>query len=340
MKKIYIVFFVFAWALGANAQLNSSLVAHYPFNNSLNDASGNGYHLTGYGHLFGYDRNGTINECMYFDSTATSGKDSVVGITQLNDQEMTISFWIKADTNYWNSTKIINTGYSVASDKYTWSLELRNGFSSDTGGAFNKKTRSLDSSSIDFYAYHTNFTDYATATIGVPNNQWAFVTLTYKAGDSIRAYINGIKNQSYFSNHEFPFSSLAGITDKISFGHQSSSYFNQLTQLDEFKIYNKKATDAEVMQLYASYPLGISLMKAANEISIFPNPVKNTLGFSLDELNNNATACIFSIDGKLITSQSIESLQAIINTESLTKGMYVLHIKNGGQSLTSKFIKE
>jgi len=340
MKKIYTMLFALGFAFGTHAQINSNLVAYYPFTNSLNDASGNNYHLSGYGHLFGYDRNGTIHECMYFDSTATSGKDSVTGITQLNDQEMTISFWIKADSTYWNSTKSLNSGYSEASAKYTWSIELNKGFTSDTSGGLAKKTRGTDSTSVSFYAYNTNFSNYAHATLGVPNNQWAFVTITFKASDSIRTYINGVKNQYKYSTVEFPFPSLAGVTDKLNFGHLTPAYFNQLTQLDEFKIYSKKATDAEVLQMYASYPLGISSMIAANQISIFPNPATNSISFSLEHIDANAKASILSIDGKLITSTPIHTLKTMLNTASLTKGVYILNVSNGEQHLTSKFSKE
>lgn len=340
MKKMYTALFALGLALGTNAQINSNLVAYYPFTNSLNDVSGNNYHLSGYGHLFGDDRNGTIHECMYFDSTATSGKDSVTGITQLNDQEMTISFWIKADSTYWNTTKSLNSGYSEASAKYTWSIELNKGFTSDTSGGLSKKTRGIDSTSVSFYAYNTNFSNYAHATLGVPNNQWAFVTITFKALDSIRTYINGVKNQYQYSTVEFPFPSLAGITDKLNFGHLNSAYFNQLTQLDEFKIYNKQATDAEILQMYTSYPLGINSMIATNPISIFPNPATNSISFSLEHIHANAKASILSMDGKLMSSQPIQSLKTMLNTAALTKGLYILNVTNGEQHLTSKFSKE
>lgn len=340
MKKIYTALFALGLALGTQAQINNNLVAHYPFNNSLNDASGNNYHLSGYGHLFGYDRNGTMNECMYFDSTATSGKDSVNGITQLNDQEMSISFWIKADSNYWNSAKSLNSGYSSTTEKFTWSIELNKGFSSDTSGGQFKKTRSTDSTSVSFYAYNTNFSNYAHAIVGVPNNQWTFVTVTFKSADSIRTYTNGIRNQYNNSNVEFTFPSLAGATDKMAFGHLNPTYFNQLTKLDEFKIYNKKATDSEVQQMYASYPLAIRSMTETNQVSIYPNPATKSISFSLEQVNNKATASLFSIDGKLVATQPIHNVSTSMNIAGLTNGIYILQINNGDQFLTSKFIKE
>ncbi len=151
---------------------------------------------------------------------------------------------------------------------------------------------------------------------------------------------NDIRNQYNYSNVEFVFPSLAGATDKINFGHLSPAYFNQLTKLDEFKIYNKKATDTEVQQMYTSYPLAIRSINETNQVSIYPNPATKSISFSLEQVNNKATASLYSIDGKLVASLPIHNVSTSMNIAGLTKGIYILQINNGDQFLTSKFIKE
>lgn len=87
-------------------------------------------------------------------------------------------------------------------------------------------------------------------------------------------------------------------------------------------------------------PASISNTLKATAIQVYPNPATNSISFNVENVSKNATASIFSIDGKLVATQAINNTKSEMNISSITKGMYVLQIKNGEQLLTSKFIKE
>jgi hypothetical protein len=51
-------------------------------------------------------------------------------------------------------------------------------------------------------------------------------------------------------------------------------------------------------------------------------------------------ASVYSMDGKWVASQSIGNNKTIVNVEELSKGIYMLQVKNGEQVFNSTFIKE
>jgi hypothetical protein len=87
-------------------------------------------------------------------------------------------------------------------------------------------------------------------------------------------------------------------------------------------------------------PSSISQIQKASYVNIYPNPATQSISFSLEKVEKNAHATIFSIDGKMVSAFPISNLNTTLNIGSITKGLYVLQIKNGEQLLTSKFIKE
>jgi hypothetical protein len=87
-------------------------------------------------------------------------------------------------------------------------------------------------------------------------------------------------------------------------------------------------------------PASISNTLKATAIQVYPNPATNSISFNVENVSKNATASVFSIDGKMVATQAINNSKSEMNISSIIKGMYVLQIKNGEQLLTSKFIKE
>jgi len=73
------------------------------------------------------------------------------------------------------------------------------------------------------------------------------------------------------------------------------------------------------------------------DYQIKSNPVSSTLSINGNKMK---TAKIFSSDGKMLITQSINSNNADINVSSLSKGVYILNIiSNDGYSKTKRFIK-
>jgi hypothetical protein len=69
-------------------------------------------------------------------------------------------------------------------------------------------------------------------------------------------------------------------------------------------------------------------------ISFYPNPVKESINLSSIEYSQFE---IFDLLGKLVLKGNSENQ---INASSLTKGVYVLKLKDGENTINQKFIKE
>jgi uncharacterized delta-60 repeat protein len=71
---------------------------------------------------------------------------------------------------------------------------------------------------------------------------------------------------------------------------------------------------------------------------IYPNPVANLLQIQTPNDTSITSSKILNILGKVIIDQQTNS--NTINTETLTKGLYILEVISGKDKFTSKFIKE
>ncbi|MDR3338703.1 MAG: T9SS type A sorting domain-containing protein [Candidatus Symbiothrix sp.] len=67
-------------------------------------------------------------------------------------------------------------------------------------------------------------------------------------------------------------------------------------------------------------------------ISIYPNPIENTLHVIADREIRNGTLTLFDMTGKLVARQEMRGSQAVINTQSLGKGVYILRLTEDGKA--------
>jgi hypothetical protein len=78
-------------------------VGYWPFNGNANDESGNGNNLTNNGGTFEVDRNGISNSSIFLSDVDQSL--SLSGINpNLNNDEQTISYWLKLSSQFHYST--------------------------------------------------------------------------------------------------------------------------------------------------------------------------------------------------------------------------------------------
>jgi uncharacterized repeat protein (TIGR01451 family) len=76
----------------------------------------------------------------------------------------------------------------------------------------------------------------------------------------------------------------------------------------------------------------------ANELSVYPNPVKNNLtitnSIKIDSVN------VLSVLGQEVMNQKVNALLAEINTSGLTNGVYFVKVTSEGKEKTVKILKE
>ncbi|MBK0383096.1 T9SS type A sorting domain-containing protein [Pedobacter sp. SD-b] len=108
---------------------------------------------------------------------------------------------------------------------------------------------------------------------------------------------------------------------------QGSSYY-QILQFD-----NDGASKPSVI-----VPVNI---KSATALSIYPNPVENSLGIT-HALASNAFIKILSLDGKTIIQKKVDenSTSTQLDVSQLASGSYLIVLDNNNEKSTLKFIKK
>jgi hypothetical protein len=78
-----------------------------------------------------------------------------------------------------------------------------------------------------------------------------------------------------------------------------------------------------------------------DRVKLYPNPTTNILTIELPQRKTNQTIYIKNLFGQIVYKQEILDKQfETINTESLSKGNYILQVVSTSQTLTTKFSKE
>tara|TARA_B100000809_G_C15115282_1_gene522179 strand:- start:883 stop:1863 length:981 start_codon:yes stop_codon:yes gene_type:complete len=77
---------------------------------------------------------------------------------------------------------------------------------------------------------------------------------------------------------------------------------------------------------------------ANNNITIFPNPIKDVLNIQLEKYQNYEYA-ILNLNGKTIESGSFRSNTHQVKTDNLGSGVYFLQLKSSNDVITKKMIK-
>lgn len=76
-----------------------------------------------------------------------------------------------------------------------------------------------------------------------------------------------------------------------------------------------------------------------NELSVYPNPVKNELHIDMD-IERDVTINIFDVSGKLVIFETVQGQANTIQMKGLSKGIYFANVKSSEKSRTFKIVKE
>jgi PKD repeat protein len=224
----------------ASADINSGLVAYYPFNGNADDASGNGYHGAVYGPTLATDRVGNPNSAYYFnyqDYIEVHTGDS------LFNNSFTITVWVNYDHFNNDYPHILHAEYA--------NINLHG-----TGPIY--QTDNVPTNLLGFYQSEWNsgldFLGNMLSDIQLNTGEWYFVTIV-RDNLHYKMYINTNLSDEAIAGSAYPM-----IGTFFTIGSQSRDIagtpwkgFQNTTingYIDDLRIYNRALTTAEIQELY------------------------------------------------------------------------------------------
>lgn len=173
--------------------------------------------------------------------------------------------------------------------------------------------------------------------------------------DFVGGIINYITDTNSFTTSEV-YSSLGGcniITEGVDFNEIRDNQMSLMSFFTFGEVFNYEILEENLDQprkliitasngdkaIYHFNLLSTSKLRNQLSFNIYPNPVKNQLHISSENNLENYSVKIFDVLGKLKISKKL-SYTKTVNVESLSKGMYILSIKDDLENTTfKKFIK-
>lgn len=207
-----------------------SLVAHYTFDDHVNDISGNGNNGTLVGTDYSYT-NGKIGKCIHFN--ATSRITTPVKLMDSTGSPFSVSFWFKKYTNW--SVSIAPVGERGS---YTWMFYRNN-------------TWAVGQLSFLVY-YYTDLGVYTSDHCYTGSifelNTWYNIILTLNRNKRA-VYVNGV----LINSRTLAWSSYRVEAYTVGIGSQSSHSASSIMQdadIDDVKLYDHELSNKEIKELY------------------------------------------------------------------------------------------
>lgn len=93
--------------------------------------------------------------------------------------------------------------------------------------------------------------------------------------------------------------------------------------------------------IYGSQQLAFEDFEEIEDITLYPNPVQETLHIRTDNVLGNLQATIYNLEGRLVLSEKIPVTNGVLNLGKLVAGVYILKIVGKqGQLTARRFIKK
>ena len=234
--------------LFAQVDLDNGLVASYPFSGDATDASGNGLNgtvTTGYAGWGGgtptltADRFGNADKAYYFDQ---GGNIEVPYSTILNPGSMSLSWWIYMEERLNNDYMISMQGWNC----YKVNLQTENKV------FFTTKAQDPDNPG------EFKISDRDHAGDGLVAEQWYHLAVSF-GGGHMKFYIDGVMVKDWDDVPNGDIVDISADPHNLVFGQEkpTSEYTDQSGDgeyfkgtMDDFRIYNRVLTDAEVVALF------------------------------------------------------------------------------------------
>jgi len=301
---IAVILFAFSGNAKAQANLDSMLVAYYPFNGNAIDESGNGNNGAVYGAMLTEDRFGNENSAFWFNGI--SDYIEIADNYQLDIiSEISITGWMKKDSNVPWASMVTKGGETVDENIYTIHNSIGNG--------------------IIFTGMHDTS---CVSSFDINLNEWHFISLTWD-GNVAKIYIDGEADELSFLNYS---GTLTPNNSSLFIGVDSPGeieYFHGY--LDDIRIYRRGLNEEEINLLFEEGTVNLKprTKLTCDQIKIFPNPVTYMATINFPNPNqSNYTLSLFNTSGsKALEKHNIQSDKIEFERGNLPNGVYIVEIK-------------
>jgi hypothetical protein len=272
--------------------LQTGLVGYWPFCGNANDASGNGNNGTVNGATLTTDRFGIVNSAYYFNGS--SGSITINSNFYDNGwNENSIGLWFKPNSNNINGC-LLNTiphdGTAISFGNYGTNQKLYFAKNSDP----NQHLWNIIGGNLGNHEFSYPIFNY---------NEWYFITIT-KNGNTYDFYINGVFDHSTVSTVSPISYYCAIILGNLSPNQGYASEFYK-GDLDDFSVWNRALSAAEIQQIYNLGPTTYLWSTGATTPTINVSPTSTT-----------TYTCTVTTNGVTCT----DSLTVLVNNPTLNLG--------------------
>lgn len=316
--KTTLLLLLLSISFGAISQINldSGLVAYYPFEGNADDMSVNALDGTPFNVVYGQGVYGPPDSSIFFNGSDSSYVDCGTDNRGITDT-IAISCFFRTS---FNGIGDIVSKYDPGSDR-GYHLQMNLGkirlAGRDGGGSY--RSTGLSLTTVNDSAWHH--------VLGVVRgNTW----LLYIDCNLEGAQSNTTVNPDISSNAEL------GIGKDV-FG--DAKYLD--CEVDEVRIYNRELWPDEMDSLCATAVFAKIPESEENPVNlnIFPNPANDLITITSTQSLENSKVQIYSMNGKMLLSKEIFESTIELDVTSFECGTYIVRIIQNNQTLHKRFIK-
>ncbi len=341
MKNLYILL-LFLCPFAASAQLSFGLVANWPFNGSMADASGNGHTGIPTNITYTIGKKGAINTAAYFDGTSSFVQ--VQSKSDLNLSQYSFCVVLKPDSFYTGncqSSRIITRGPDSGPGSY--SLELFDNAFDSSCVVTNDTTHFTYNHFIGNNPCYFKNVQYSPLT---RTKQWLCVIATWD-GTTYKTYVDGVLKVTTTPYTTTPTTTSSDSLYMGAYRHNISNPWWFKGAMDEVRIYNRTLSTLEIDSFCNMFKAGesVSETQLKNDVKLFPNPNKGV--FILEgKIESDKTVDIEVVNslGQVIYTSQITPVNQFLNKEialqNTSVGMYYVRLRTNEGIQTLKLIVE
>ena len=184
---------------------------------------------------------------------------------------------------------------------------------------------------IDYY----KFTISSNGTINV------FLT-TLPANYNLAVYNSsgtqiGISQNNGTQNESVPLSVTAGIYYAKVFPKGTA---NNMTSCYTLRVQTATATRITVTAANGAATATMENVSPNFTVNLFPNPATDQLNLWVEGVDKKTEIKVYNLMGKLVMQRGSSNWLTQLDISKLSAGFYLVHVNNGKETITAKFVKE